>query len=106
MSVIYRKGAYYPGTTQNQTTTSTSAITAAFGTSTSIIRVAVQNDTYIKPTSSTSTTATTSHMIIPAGKVEFLAVDSSTYLAHKAVSTAGWISVTEWAESTAESQGS
>ena len=105
MSVIYRKGAYYPGTTQNQTTTSTSAITTAFGTSTSIIRVAVQNDTYVKPTASTSTTATTSHMIIPGGGVEFFAVDSGTYLVHKLVSTTGWISVTELAETTEEING-
>lgn len=105
MSVIYRKGAYYPGTTQNQTTTSTSAISAAFGTSTSIIRIAVQNDTYVKPTASTGTTATTSHMIIPGGGVEFLAVDSGTYLAHKYVSSSGWISITELAETTQEQSG-
>jgi hypothetical protein len=31
MSVNFRKGAYYPGTTQNQTTTSTGGVTNAFG---------------------------------------------------------------------------
>ena len=105
MSVIYRKGAYYPGTTQNQTTTSTSAVSAAFAANASIIRVAVQNDTYVKPVASTSTTATVSSMIIPAGGVEFFAVDGVSYIAHKSVSTAGWISITELAETTAETQG-
>lgn len=105
MSLIFRKGAYYPGTTQNQTTTSTSAISAAFGASTSIIRIAVQYDTYVKPTASSGTVATTSHMIIPAGRTEFLAVDPGTYLAHKLVSSVGWISITELAETTQEQNG-
>ena len=95
MSVNFRKGAYYPGTTQNQTTTSTSQYTNAFGTYTSIIRVAVQNDTYVQPIATTATTATVSSMIIPAGGVEFLAVSGGTRLAHLQVSASGWISVTE-----------
>jgi hypothetical protein len=95
MSVNFRKGAYFPGTTQNQTTTSTGAVTSAFGTYTSIVRVAVQNDTYVQPVSSTATTATVSSMIIPANGVEFLAVDGGTYIAHKQVSNGGWISITE-----------
>jgi hypothetical protein len=95
MSVNFRKGAYYPGTTQNQTTTSTGAVTAAFGTYTSIVRVAVQNDTYVQPVASTATTATVNSMIIPAGGAEFFAVDGGTYIAHKQVSSGGWISITE-----------
>jgi hypothetical protein len=95
MSVNFRKGAYYPGTTQNQTTNSTSTVTAAFGATTSIIRVAVQNDTYIQPVTTTTTTATISSMIIPSGGVEFFAVSPGTYIAHKLVSSAGWISVTQ-----------
>jgi hypothetical protein len=95
MSVNFRKGAYYPGTTQNQTTTSTSAVTAAFGTYTSIVRVAVQNDTYIQPVATTATTATINSMVIPAGGVEFLAVEGGTRIAHKLVSSSGWISITE-----------
>jgi hypothetical protein len=95
MSVNFRKGAYYPGTTQNQTTTSTGAVSAAFGTTTSIVRVAVQNDTYIQPVASSSTTATISSMIIPANGVEFLAVPPGTYIAHKQVSSGGWISITQ-----------
>jgi hypothetical protein len=95
MSVNFRKGAYYPGTTQNQTTTSTNAVTAVFGATTSIVRVAVQNDTYVQPVASTATTATISSMIIPANGVEFLAVSPGTYIAHKQVSNGGWISITE-----------
>jgi hypothetical protein len=95
MSVNFRKGAYYPGTTQNQTTTSTSAVTNAFGTYTSIVRVAVQNDTYIQPVATTATTATINSMIIPGGGIEFFAVDGGTRIAHKLVSSSGWISITE-----------
>jgi hypothetical protein len=95
MSVNFRKGAYYPGTTQNQTTTSTGAVTNAFGTYTSIVRVAVQNDTYVQPVATTATTATINSMIIPGGGSEFFAVDGGTRIAHKLVSAAGWISITE-----------
>jgi hypothetical protein len=95
MSVNFRKGAYYPGTTQNQTTTSTSAVTNAFGATTSIVRVAVQNDTYVQPVATTATTATINSMIIPAGGAEFFAVDGGTRIAHKLVSSSGWISITE-----------
>jgi len=95
MSVNFRKGAYYPGTTQNQTTTRTSQYTNAFGTYTSIVRVAVQNDTYIQPIATTATTATISSMIIPANGVEFFAVSGGTRIAHMQVSNGGWISVTQ-----------
>lgn len=105
MSLIFKKGAYYPGTTQNQTTTSTGGVTAAFGTYTSIIRVAVQNDTYVQPVASTATTATISSMIIPANGVEFFAINGSTYIAHKSVSSSGWISVTELGNTTADGRG-
>ena len=105
MSVIYRKGAYYPGTTQNKTSTSTSVVTTAFGATTSIVRVAVQNDTYVKPVTSTSTTATVSSLIIPAGGVEFFAVDPGTYVACLQVATSGWVSITELAVTTQELSG-
>ena len=105
MSVIYRKGAYYPGTTQNQTTTSTSVVTSAFGSNATIIRVAVQSDTYVQPVTSTSTTATVNSMIIPGGGVEFFAINGGQYLAHLQVSSSGWISVTELAETIAETRG-
>jgi hypothetical protein len=105
MSVIYRKGAYYPGTTQNGTTAGTSNYTSAFGTYTTIVRVGVQNDTYVQPAASTSTTATTSSMIIPGGGVEFFAVDGRTYVAYRQVSASGWISITELSNTTAETQG-
>jgi hypothetical protein len=105
MSVIYRKGAYYPGTTQNKTTTTSSRYTSAFDTNTSIIRVGVQNDTYVQPITSTSTTATINSMIIPGGGVEFFAVDSGQRVAFLQVSSSGWISVTELANTTAETSG-
>ena len=105
MSVIYRKGAYYPGTTQNQTTNTSSQYTSAFGATTTIVRVAVQNDTYVKPITSTGTTATISSMIVPGGGVEFFAVDGGQRIAHLQVSSSGWISVTELANTTAETQG-
>jgi hypothetical protein len=95
MSVNFRKGAYYPGTTQNQTTTSTSQYTNTFGTYTSIVRIAVGADTYVQPITTTTTTATVNSMIIPAGGVEFLALNGGTSIAHLQVSASGWISVTE-----------
>jgi len=97
MSVIYRKGAYYPGTTQNQTTTTSSQYTSAFATATSIIRVSVQNDTYVQPIATTATTATVSSMIIPGGGVEFFAVSGGSRIAHLQVSSGGWISITQLA---------
>jgi hypothetical protein len=105
MAVTFKKGAYYPGTTQNQTTTSTSQYTNAFGTYTSIVRVAVQNDTYVQPITTTTTTATVSSMIIPANGVEFFAVSGGTRIAHKQVSNSGWISITELGSSTPDGRG-
>jgi len=105
MSVNFRKGAFNPGITQNQITTGTSQYTNTFGTYTSIIRVACQNDTYVQPIATTATTATVSSMIIPAGGVEFIAVAYGTRLAHLQVSTGGWISITELSGSTADGRG-
>jgi hypothetical protein len=105
MSVIYRKGAYYPGKTQNTTTNTSSYYTSAFGTYTTIVRVAVQNDTYVQPILTTGVTATTQSMIIPGGGVEFFAVDGGQRLAHLQVSSSGWISVTELANTIEELNG-
>ena len=105
MSVTFKKGAYYPGTTQNQTTNTSSQYTSAFITGTSIVRVAVQNDTYVQPIANTSTLATTSSMIIPGGGVEFLAITGGTRIAHLQVSSSGWISVTQLGGSTADGRG-
>jgi hypothetical protein len=95
MSVNLKNGAFYPGTTQNGTTTTSSQYTNAFGSTTSIIRVAVQNDTYIQPINSTSTTATVNSMVIPGGGVEFLTVPYNSRIAYLQVSSGGWVSVTE-----------
>jgi len=105
MSVIFKKGAYYPGTTQNQTTTGTSQYTNVFGTYTSIVRVAVQNDTYVQPIATTATLATSNSMIIPGGGVEFLAVTGGTRLAHLQVSSGGWISITQLGGTTPDGRG-
>jgi hypothetical protein len=97
--MLLRKGAYLPGTTQNFTTSGSSQVSSAFGSSTSVIRVAVLADTYIALGGS-SITATTSSMLIPAGKVELIAVGlgtGSTYIAFLQVSAAGRISITELA---------
>jgi len=95
MSVNLKKGAFYPGTTQNSVTSSTSKVTSAFGATSSIVRVAVGADTYIQPVTSTETTATVNSMIIPAGGVEFLTVPYNSYIAHLQVNASGWISITE-----------
>jgi len=97
--MLLRKGAYAPGTTQNFATSGSSQVSAAFGTSTSVIRVAVQADTYIALGGS-SVTATNSSMIIPAGQIEFIAVGTGTgftYIAFLQVTTSGYISITELA---------
>ena len=105
MSVIYRKGAYYPGTTQNGTTAGTNSVTSAFSTTTTIVRVAVQNDTYVRPVTTNTNTASTTSMIIPGGGVEFFAVDGRTFVAYRQVSASGWISITELSNTTAETSG-
>ena len=105
MSVTFKKGAYYPGTTQNQTTNTSSQYTNAFAAGTSIVRVAVQNDTYVQPIVTTATLATSSSMIIPAGGVEFLAVPAGSRIAHLQVSSSGWISITQLGGSTPDGRG-
>jgi hypothetical protein len=94
MSLTIRKGAYIPGTIQNFTTSGTSQASSAVGSGTTIVRIAVNQDTYIALGS--APTATTSSMLMPAGGVEFLAVTSGvTKIAVLQVSSAGIASITE-----------
>lgn len=91
------QGAFVPGTVQNITTSGSSQATAnAVGSTTSIVRVAVNQDTYVSI--GATPTASSSSMLIPAGGVEFLAVQpGSTKVAVIQVSTSGVASITELA---------
>jgi hypothetical protein len=96
MSLTVRKGAYIPGTVQNITTSGSSQQSSAVGSGTSIVRIAVNQDTYIavgaNPTASSST------MLMPAGSVEFIAVTGGvTKVAVLQVSSSGVASITELA---------
>jgi hypothetical protein len=90
------QGAFQPGTVQNFTTSGSSQAGNAVGNTTAIVRVAVNQDTYVA-TGSTPT-ATTGSMMITAGGVEYLAVTPGiTKVAVLQVSAAGRASVTELA---------
>ena len=89
-----RKGAYIPGTVQNFTTTNASQQSNAVGSGTTIIRIAVNADTYVAI--GANPTASSSSMLMPAGDVEFLAVTPGvTKVAVMYVSAAGVASITE-----------
>ena len=91
----FRNGAYIPGTTQNFTTSGSSQFSVAVGANTSIVRVAVNQDTYVV-IGSANPVATVNSMFIPAGKVEFFATTPGvTQVAFLQVSAAGKISITE-----------
>jgi hypothetical protein len=89
--LTFRKGAYYPGTSQGITTSGSTQAFAALQPDTSIIRVAVNQDTYI----SLSGPATAASLLMPAGSVEFFAVEATTVVAALQVTTAGRVSLTE-----------
>ena len=91
--LTFRKGAYVPGTSQGLTTTGTSQQCAAFTANVSIVRVAVNQDTYLAI--GTNPTATVNSLLMPAGSVEFFAVDSTDLIAVLQVSVAGRVSITE-----------
>jgi len=102
--MLVRKGAYLPGTTQNFTTTSSCAVSATVGSATSVIRVAVNSDTWVLvgtglTTSSfsvTSNIANNNAFLIPAGGVEFFAVTGgASMVAFAYNTTAGQISISE-----------
>ena len=103
---IVRQGAYLQGTTQNFNTTGSSQYANVVGPTTGIVRVAVNQDTYIQignvtRNSSGNITANVSvnagnGMLIPAGGVEFFAsYEGNTQIAFQLVLNAGNISITE-----------
>jgi hypothetical protein len=92
---LFRNGAYLPGTTQNFTTTASSQNSNAVGSSTGIIRIAVNQDTYVALGNATPT-ANNTCMMIPAGHVELVCVtESASEVAFVQVTTGGRISITE-----------
>jgi hypothetical protein len=90
-----RKGAYIPGTSYGYTTTGASQQSAAMSSTVSIVRVAVNQDTYVAVGS--DPTATANSAMMPAGSVEFFAVTAGEKVAFLQVSQAGRITVTELA---------
>jgi hypothetical protein len=101
-----KKGAYNPGTTQNFTSTTSVAVSNAVGSATAIIRVAVNQDTWVLvgaglTTSSftvTSNIANNNAFLIPAGGVEFfVTTPGASIVAFAANSTGGPVSITELA---------
>jgi len=97
MSYI-RQGSYLPGTTTNITTSGSSQAAGAVGNVTSIVRVAVTENTYVE-VGVGNTTATANSLVIPAGGVEFFAVTPATgNVAVLQVSAAGIASITELAK--------
>jgi hypothetical protein len=93
-----RKGAYNPGTIQNGTTSGSSQSFSAIGATTSVIRVAVNQDTWVLLSTSAATVSATTGMLIPAGGVEFfVATPGQTIVSYLQVSTAGNICLTELA---------
>lgn len=92
-ALIFRKGAYYPGSTQSIVTSGTSQVSNAFTDNVSIIRVATNQDVYCEL--GNNPTATTGSMLMPAGAIEFFAVDPGQKIAVLQVSTSGRFTVTE-----------
>lgn len=93
--LTFRKGAYIPGTSYGYTTTGASQQSSAMSATASIVRVAVNQDTYVAV--GTNPTATANDAMMPAGSVEFFAVTEGDKVAFLQVSTAGRITVTELA---------
>lgn len=93
-----RQGSYLPGTTVNIATSGSSQAAGAVSSVTSIVRVAVTENTYVE-VGVGNVTATANSMVIPAGGVEFLAVTPSTgNVAVLQVTAAGIASITQLAQ--------
>lgn len=93
--LTFRKGAYIPGSSTGYTTTGASQQSFAFSSTVSIVRVAVNQDTYVEV--GASPVATANSPMMPAGSVEFFAVTAGQQVAFLQVSSAGRITVTELA---------
>ena len=90
-----RNGAFVPGITQNFATSGSSSHSNAVSATTGIVRVAVNQDTYVT-VGTNNPTANVNCMLMPAGDVEWFAcMESSSQIAFIQVSTAGIISITE-----------
>jgi hypothetical protein len=92
-ALTFRKGAYIPGTSYGYTTTGSSQQSSAMSATVSIVRVAVNQDTYIALGS--DPTATANSAMMPAGSVEFFAVTEGDKVAFLEVTAAGRVTVTE-----------
>jgi hypothetical protein len=92
-----RKGAPKIGTVYNlATSTATSTSTSALNSQTAIIRVAVNQDTYLTIGSpEANATATNASLMLTAGTTEYYAVEGLEKVAALAVSAAGVVSVME-----------
>ena len=96
MSYI-RQGAFLPGVTTNITTSESSQASGAVGNVTSIVRVAVTQNTYVA-VGVGNVTATANSMLMPANTVEFLAVEPGVgNVAVLQVSASGIASITQLA---------
>ena len=96
MSYI-RQGAFLPGVTTNITTSASSQASGAVGNVTSIVRVAVTQNTYVT-VGVGNVTATANSMLMPANTVEFLAVEPGVgNVAVLQVSASGIASITQLA---------
>ena len=93
MSITSRKGAYItvPTTTYNSVTANTSA-NVTLSASASIARIAVTADTWV---AIAGTAYTANATLMTAGATEFFAVNGSSMIAFRQVTTAGNISIAE-----------
>ena len=96
MSVLtIRNGAFVPGTTQNILTTGVPQSSNVVQSTTSIIRIACQHDTYVEVGSS-SPEASINSMIILSGATEFIAVEpGATQVSVMKVGDPGIVSITQ-----------
>ena len=95
MSVLtIRNGAYVPGLSQTFTSSPTNQISSAVGANTSIVRVAVTQDTFVAFGS--APVANTSTLLMTGGSSEFIAIQPGvTKVAFIQASTSGTVNITE-----------
>jgi len=95
MSVLtIRNGAYVPGTAQTFSSSSSSQTSNAVGANTSIIRVAVTQDTFVAFGS--SPVANTAALLMTAGSSEFISVQPGiTKVAFIQSSASGTVNIVE-----------
>jgi hypothetical protein len=91
-----RQGSYRPGQTQNIITSAVSQPTSPVSSATSIVRVAVTEDTFVSLGELPE--ATVNSLLMPAGAIEFFAVTPGvTSVAFLQKSISGLASLTELA---------